>query len=380
MSALFSGEMDELSERPVDWYREMRKNQPVRYRPEYDLWDVFRYDDVQRVLLDHATFSSEVVRMERQTADTLGNIDPPRHRQLRNIVTQAFTPASVARLAPRITALVDEILDTLAEDGKMDFISQFAYPFPLRVIAALLGVPAEDEQRFWRWSYELIGKLENSHSAENSDLRQYFADMLNERALRPRDDLMSALLTAEAEGKHLTREETIVMCETMLLAGHITTTLLFAQTVRCFDEYPQLYPYVRRNPAVIPKAIEEVLRYGFLYMRVPRLARCDCTLGGHTIKKGQQVMAWMGSANFDEQYFPNAEVFDARRTPNPHLTFSYGIHYCLGAPLARLEGKIALERITERFANVRTDPDDPIQYMGKSFGVIVRLPVIFTEA
>jgi cytochrome P450 family 109 len=373
------GAKDNSPEAHADWYRLMHETQPVRYQPDYDLWEVFRYDDVQRVLTEHATFSAEVLL--EGFMDVGGfSTDPPQHRRYRTLAGKAFTPRRIAELGPRITAIVDEILEQSRAEGKIDIVEQLAYPLPVRVIGEMLGVPLKDAERFRYWSYQLLGFIPNKKDPTNSELMGYFVDQLKQRQKEPRNDLMSALLAAEMDGEHLTFDEVLNMCIALLVAGNVTTTVLLSLAASRFVKQPEIFQQLRADPSLIPGAIEELLRHDFVGASFMRIARCDTTIGGHEIKEGQLVMAWLSAANFDETHFPHAERFDIRRSPNPHMTFGHGIHFCLGAPLARFEGKIALERMVACWSEMAADPERPPKYANEKIGLLQSFPVIFTPA
>ena len=379
ITAGFSEEMGHTPQERATWFHKMQTSQPIRYRPDGGFWEVFRYEDVQRVLSDASTFSVEFVRIEGlPDIDDLGNTDPPLHRKLRNLVSQAFTPRRVAQLAPRIRSIVDELLDEAIANGQVDIAQQFAFPFPIRVIAELLGVPSEDKGKFLQWSYQLLLGHSTSAEGQQGGLETYLLALLDQREKEPRDDLMSALLVAEVDGERMDHAQILGICEALLFAGNITTTMLVNHSFHHFAEHPEVFEELRQNPALIPGTLEEVLRYEFSFSNLARLVKQDTVLAGQTIKEGDAVIAWMGAANFDENHFPHAEQFDPTRSPNPHLTFGNGIHYCLGAPLARLEGKIALERISERIHDIRSNPEQLIQYMEPKLDLIYSLPILFT--
>ena len=365
----------------IEWYQYMQENQPIRYRPEYNLWEVFRYKDVEQVLLDHATFSIDGSQPQGFPG-ALTKCDPPQHRQLRGLVSKAFTPRRIEELRPRLIQITDELLELAIARGKMNVATEFTYPFPVRVIAEVLGLPPEDQEQLQQWSGQLVRQFLCVRNPDNNELLHYFSELLNERKYNPHDDLISGLLAVEENGAHLTREEVIRMCLELLAAGHITTTLLLNYALHRFCQYPEIYQALRDDPSLIPGAIEEALRYDFPSPNMWRTARYDTVFNGHEIKAGQYMVAWKAAANFDETYFPQASQFDIRRSPNPHLTFGYGIHRCLGAPLVRLEGRIAFERIITHFSDIRLDPDEPVQYMDKmgSARFIQSFGIIFTPA
>ena len=360
----FEREAGLSTEARVAWFHHMQETQPIRYHPEYNLWEVFRYKDVQHVLSDYATFSAEKSQSQNFPG-ALSRFDPPHHRQLRALVSKAFTPRKIEALTPRLIQLTDELLERARAKGKMNVVPDFTDLLPTRVIAEMLGVPFADQERVRQWSYQLVDLALGISNPDYTELLQYFSDQLNERKREPRADLMSSLLAAEENGTRLTREEIIHMCLELIAAGHVTTTMLLTGALYRFCQHPEFYQTLRDDPSLIPGAIEEMLRYDFSFANQRRTARHDTVLGGHEIKAGQDVGVWAGAANFDETYFPHAAQFDIRRSPNPHLTFGYGIHVCLGAPLTRLESRIALERIVTHFSDIRPDLERPLQFQGK---------------
>jgi cytochrome P450 len=353
-------ETHESMEARIAWYRDMREKQPVRYNQEYKLWEVFRYKDVQRVLLEYADYSMKNT-MPENFPSTLGKSDPPRHRQLRSLVSKAFTPRRIEELTPRLVEIIDELLQPALTSGKIEIMHDLTYPLPVRVIAEMLGLPARDQDQFRVWSYQLLGQFTRGSHPDNTELFHYFSDLLEERKRHPQADLMSSLLAAEEDGAQLTREEILHMCLEMMMAGNVTTTMLLSYALDRFSKHPEMYEELRADPSLIPSALEETLRYDFSEISLRRTARHDLVLDGHEIKQGEMVVAWVGATHFEEEFFPQAEQFNIRRSPNPHMTFGYGIHVCLGAPLARLESKIALERIVAHFSALQPDPEKPLR-------------------
>ncbi len=352
---------DEVFTQPIAWYRTMRTNRPVYYHPEYDLWEVFTYSEVQRVLTDYKTFSSEFIPANAMLRSCLVYLDPPDHRQLRNLVAHTFTQRSIARLAPRIATIVHELLDNVAGKGGMDVVNDLAYPLPVRVIAEMLGVPPEDHARFKRWSDEVIEEAGDINARPHREMGQYFCELLEQRKKEPRNDLISELLAARIGGEQLTKDQLLGFCMILLVAGNITTTHLISNAIICLDEHPEAMVQLRQKPSLIPDAIEEVMRYRSSVRLMTRIATRDTVLLGREIKAGQRVVPWIASANLDEQQFPNADVFDITRSPHNHLAFGYGIHFCLGAPLARLEARIALEAMLGYFPTMRRVRDIPLE-------------------
>jgi cytochrome P450 len=305
-------------------------------------------------------------------------MDPPRHRQLRNLVTQAFTPRSVAQLTERITAIINTLLDEVADTGQMDIIDNLAYPLPVIVIAEMLGIPREDRERFKAWSDAVVGASYAEGGNPQVEMGMYFLDMIQRRSQEPKDDLISALLSAQIDGQHLNQRELLGFCILLLVAGNETTTNLIGNAFVCFDEHPEVMEQLRAEPALIPGAIEEVLRYRSPVQFMYRRAVANTTIRDQEIQAGQTVLARIGSANRDEAQFPNADRFDIRRTPNRHIAFGYGIHFCLGAPLARLEAKIALTMMLERFHEIKRVPGTTLEATGSDLVYGVKhFPVTF---
>ena len=353
-------ELGSSTEERVAWYHHMQGTQPIRYRPEYNMWEVYRYKDAQQVLSDWATFSIEK-NFPEGTPFLLGTSDPPRHHQLRSLVSKAFAPRRIEGLTSHHIQIVDGLLEPARVSGKMDVMAEFAYLLPVRVIAEMLGLPLSDQERFLQWSYQLFAQAIGVSDPDNSELVHYFLELLNERKGQPRDDFISALLEAEENGTHLTREEILNLCMEMMTVGNITTTWLLGWILHRLCLHPELYQDLRADPSLIPGAVEETLRYDFSAFDLWRSARHDTVLAGQEIKAGQYVLARISAANFDETYFPHSEQFDIRRSPNPHLTFGYGTHSCLGVLVARSEVRTALERIVAHFSEMRPDPEEPVQ-------------------
>lgn len=381
------------------WFQQMRAEQPVWRDDASECWHVFRYADVQRVLTDHAGFSSSFRRRIRVrpalSAPTLIEMDPPQHGQYRGLIAPAFTPRALARLNGRIAAIVQELLDRVRSTGRMEVIGDLAYPLPSTVIAEMLGVPAEDRPMFKRWADALfssqVSDAELLHSEEPEGVRQiepvmremtdYFAQKLDERRRQPRTDLLSDLLAAEVDGEHLSQEALTSFCFLLLLAGHVTTTNLIGNAILCFDEHPAAMDQLREQPELMPGAIEEVLRYNSIVWRIGRIATSESTFAGVRIPADAVVFAWVASANRDGAQFPDPDRFDITRSPNRHLAFGHGIHFCVGAPLARLEASIALPMMLEQLPQLRRVPDAPVELLpSRILSGVKRLPIMFAPA
>lgn len=379
---------DEMRRNPFPVYERMRQSSPLFYEPQTGLWMIFDYESVKWALTDHETFSS------RNGPDWIVFTDPPRHTRLRALISKAFTPKSVANLEPRIRELSGGLLDALVARGEMDLVADFATPLPIMVIAEMLGIPLEDRPTFARWNDVLvqtsytIGRRDrqamqahNNFLTATTEMSDYLKDLLGRRQHEPKDDLLTRLSQAEMDGEHLTHGEILGFFQGLLLAGSETTTHLLTNAILCFIENPWELDRIRQDPQLLPSAIEEVLRFRSPLQWMYRIARRDVELHGKTIPAGKMVLPIIGSANRDPAVFPDPDRFDVGRTPNPHIAFGNGIHFCMGAPLARLESKIALTGLLERATNFRltcAEPWEPrkgLHVHGPS-----RLPICFDRS
>ena len=368
--------------RIYEWFEQMRREQPVSHDEGMRVWHIFRYDDVVTVLNDYARFSSQAFAINGSfLGETLIAKDPPDHRKLRNLVNKAFTSRAVARLSDRITQITQELLDQVKQQGRMDVVSDIAFPLPAKVIAELLGVPSEDWDIFRRWARVDTSNPGAAQQGNGRTMQEemwnYFSRLLAERRRAPKEDLISGLSVAEVDGERLSERELVNFCTLLLAAGQETTKNLIANALVCFTDHPDSMQRLIREPALMPTAVEEVLRYlppvWFLF----RQTRADVELAGQTIPANRVVFAWTASANRDAAQFPNPSTFDITREPNRHLGFGHGVHYCVGAPLARLEARIALPMMLEQLKNIqRVESDSTMVHSGIVF-VIRSLPVTF---
>ncbi|MCW2133054.1 cytochrome P450 [Arthrobacter sp. VKM Ac-2550] len=379
----------EQSMNPYPHYEAMRETAPVFHDEQTGIWHVFKYDDVHRVLSEHATFSSQMPPGDQSEtgqlfAASLINTDPPRHRQLRSLVSQAFTPRAVEALGPRISELTGELLGRFASAGTADLVKELAYPLPVIVIAELMGIPPEDRDRFKLWSDSIVsqttgGDGEADH-ALYGEMVEYFLAMIEQRRRTPGNDLISALLAAEIDGQQLTVPELLGFCALLLVAGNETTTNLIGNAVLTFTEHPDTVERLLAEPELLPHAIEEVLRYRSPVQAMYRTTAVDAVLGDQRIPAGSVLIAWIGSANRDPQQFERAEEYDVDRPPFHHLAFGQGVHFCLGAPLARLEARIALQSVLSRLPGISVVPDQPLERVDSTiiYGP-KRLPVTWQQ-
>ncbi|WP_338023492.1 cytochrome P450 [Archangium primigenium] len=284
--------------------------------------------------------------------------DPPDHTRLRTLVSQAFTPRRVEALRPRVEAITHRLLDALPREGPVDLIDTFAFRLPVTVIAELLGVPPEDQDQFREWTGAITApptqaRLEALRRA-SLGLKAYIQALAEQRRAAPRDDLISALLQAEEQGDRLSAEEFIGMVVLLLGAGHETTVNLIGNGVWALLRHPEQLERLRKDPSLAGPAVEEVLRYrGPVEVATHRWAREDLALRGQVVPAGHTVYVSLLAANHDPAQFPEPERFDITREPNRHLGFGFGIHYCVGAPLARLEATLALPLLFERLPRLR---------------------------
>ncbi|HUZ03647.1 MAG TPA: cytochrome P450 [Thermomicrobiaceae bacterium] len=367
---------------PFPWYAAMRRDAPIAQDPQYGSWSVFRHTDVQRVLSDWESFSSRFMGGAQNPSNPIGSsligTDPPRHRQLRSLVTQAFTPRAVAALEPRITEIAADLLDATGAADGFDLVGDLAYPLPVTVIADLLGVAHEHRETFKRWADSVVS--ENADPQEHA-LQGAMISLLRrtiaEHRETPRDDLITALLAAQVAGEHLSEVDLLGFCMLLLVAGHETTTNLIGNAILCFNEQPGLWQRLRAERDLLPGAIEEALRYRSPVQSMYRVAARDVELDGHHVGAGQMLVAWIGSANRDPERFPDPERFDVERRPNRHLAFGHGIHFCLGAPLARLEARVTLSALLDRYRELRVDRTVLLEPMPSQIVYGVRaLPVL----
>jgi cytochrome P450 len=362
---------------PFSVFNQLRQTTPVRYDKSRSCWDVFRYEDIHRILKDPATFSSRrgLAVKDRETILTM---DPPRHTLLRGLVNKAFTPKVISDLATRISSITDELLNAVEIKGTMDIVSALAVPLPVIIIAELLGVPPEDRNLFKEWSDILVkGPDQNTDEEFNQviaekeqatdELNDYFAKIVEQRRIEPKEDLISHLLQAEVEGEKLSGKEILGFSILLLAAGNETTTNLITNAVRRLTEDRALQQQIRGNPEIIPSFIEEVLRFYPPIQAIGRVATQDVEIRDIIIKKGQQVVSWVASANRDEAKFAEPDTFIVDRKPNAHLSFGFGIHFCLGAPLARLEGQIVIESLMKRFGDIQFVTDSEMMYIQSPF-------------
>jgi cytochrome P450 family 109 len=374
---------------PFPIFNSLRQKTPVRYDEARSCWDVFRYEDVHYILKNPKLFSSE--RGSGTLQGSILTMDPPRHTKMRNLVNKAFTPKAVKDLKNKIEEVTLYLLDQVNEKGTMDLVHNLAGPLPVIIIAELLGVPAKDRDLFKTYSDVLVaGAKDNSNEAfqrmaqkrkEGSEfLKEYFKKIILERKVNPEEDLISLLLAAKIDGEKLTEEEVLSFCVLLLVAGNETTTNLITNAVRYMTEDKNIQEQARTNLPLIPKLVEETLRFYPPIQAIGRVTKEQVKVGGKTIQKGEQVICWVASANRDEQKFAEPNRFTLERKLNPHLSFGFGIHFCLGAPLARLEAEVALVTLLSTFAKLEGVKGTELEAIPSPFVFgVKRLPLKFTR-
>jgi cytochrome P450 len=382
---------DETRRNPYPLYDQMRSGSPVLHVPGPDLWMLFDYEGVKRALYDHEAFSSNVAPSRGVSFEWLLFTDPPRHTHLRAILSKAFTPRSIANLEPRVRELSRELLGRVIHRGEMDLAADFAVPLPMMVIAEMVGTPAEDWPRLKRWADAIMGlgdtilgteassrAASEAFLAANDEMKDHLARLVAERRAAPRDDLLTRLVEAEVDGRRLTDDELLRFVQLLLAAGTETTTNLIDNAVLCFIEHTAELARLRAAPELLPSAIEEVLRYRSPGQSMFRVPRRDVEVHGQVIPAGKLVLAMIGSANRDPKQFADAGRFDVARDPNPHLAFGHGIHFCLGAPLSRLEARVGLGELLASTRSFELASDAPWEPR-KAFHVHgpTRLPIRF---
>jgi cytochrome P450 len=365
---------------PYPVFEALRTHAPVHWSEAWGFWVVTRYADVVAVLRDPRTFSNvgrsaAVERVPGEQRRRLGPMfdsfrvgmpssDPPAHTRLRTLVNKAVTPSRVEAMRPRIQALFDEILDAVLADGRMELIGTIAYPFPARVVAELVGLPVEDVDQFKRWSDEIVAL----HASGWPDpaaadvawvawqaTRDWLGGLIADRRARPRDDVLSTLVNAGIDGDALSEVEILSTLVTLMTAGHVTTTGLIGNGILALLTNPDELARLRAQPELIRTTVDEVLRFDAPFPRAWRRTTREVELAGVTIPADAIVSASLGSANRDPEQFPQADQFDIGRQPNRHVGLGAGIHFCLGAPLAKLEGEIAFETLARRLPDLALD-------------------------
>ncbi|MDQ6778844.1 MAG: cytochrome P450 [Actinomycetota bacterium] len=383
---------------PYPLYQQLRTEDPVHWDPYLHAWVVTRYADVVEVL---HRFSAERTHTPEKLA-ALGMeqlapiaqvmvrqmlfLDPPQHNRVRGLAAVAFTPRRVERLRSHIEEIADSLLDRVDSRGEMDIMEELANPLPAIVTAEMLGVPTEDHRRLKDWSQdfaEMLGNFQHNPgraakvAVSLEEMTAYFQEAVRSQATHPTEGLVNALTVAEVDGDRLTEDEVVANVIVTLVGGQETTTNLIGNGLLALLRHPEEMERLRNDPALVPAAVEELLRYESPSQHTARLARDDVQLGGRLIKRGQAVIAVMGAANRDPERFPDPDRLDLARADNRHLAFGWAAHFCFGAPLARIEGQIAFSALLRRLPNLRLRPEPVTWRSNLGLRGLTALPVTF---
>ena len=381
---------------PYSLYARGRQEFPIHPHTELPLpvFSVFNYDDVQTILRDDDTWSNEFdvlnegpVSVNRPPPSMIG-LDGAHHHRLRSLVTKAFTPRVIQRRETQMRETAASLIDQALAQREVDLVQALTYPFPVQVIAEIIGIPKQDQEQFKVWSDGAIANLgagffqspseEEIRQGEElfGEMRDYFIPLAKERSLNPREDLLTGLVQAEHEGSKLSHDEMLSMLVLLLVAGNETTTTLIGNAALEFIAHPDQMARLRANTSLMPTAIDEVLRFAAPVQFDPRRANRPTSLHGVEVPENAIVLCWLGSANRDPKVFADPETFDIGRSPNPHLSLGFGVHYCVGANLARLEAQIALETLLAKTRHIeRTDEEDLPLHPSPVFRSASRIPV-----
>jgi cytochrome P450 len=387
---------------PYPTYRRLLAEDPV-HRTPFGMLALSRYRDCAAILRDPRTSSDasnsnmyKAFMAGRDPEEVFGALagmrpflfmDPPDHTRLRGLVQKAFTPKTVENLRPRIQELVDDLMAPVMERGSMEVIEDLAYPLPVRVITEMLGVPLEDHDTFKGWSRELAGALDPDFATPDAVAQRreraasafvdYFQALIAERRRDPQDDLLTALITAEDEGHKLSEKELLSTLILLLVAGHETTVNLIANGVLTLCRNPDQLRRLRQDPSLVRTAVEEVLRFDPPVQFTARVALEDIDIDGTTLGKGDQAIVLVAAANRDPEQFDHPDMFDVGRQDNRHLSFGLGAHFCLGAPLARVEGQLALGAVATRLDDLALAVDQPEYKTNIVLRGLASLPVAY---
>jgi cytochrome P450 len=388
---------------PYAVYRRLREEAPVHKSP-LGFFVLTRYEDCANILRDPRSSNDftqstgaieeaakrgiDLEQLAGETTPPFLFMDPPDHTRLRGLVSKAFTPRVVEALRPRAQAIVDELLDAAVARGEIDVIADLAYPLPVTIISEMLGVPAEDHQVFQGWSREMARSLDpdfvlpadvlERRQKAGDEFAEYFRGLIAKRRTDLRDDLVSALIAAEDGGQTLSENELLSTCILLLIAGHETTVNLIGNGMLALLRNPEQLARLRDDPSLIKTAVEELLRFDPPVQLTGRTAKEDLPLSDGVLPKGQQAILLLGAANRDPLQFSDPERLDIAREENRHLAFGMGIHFCLGAPLARIEGQIAIGEMVRRLRAPELAVAEPEYKENVTLRGLASLPVRFS--
>jgi cytochrome P450 len=375
----------EVHEDPYPTYRLLRDQSPAYVDDERGFWALSRHDDVRAAIDDWGTFSSAGgITLERGSESVepmLIEMDPPRHTELRSLVSRAFTPRRVADLEGPTRALAEELVAGFGDRTRIDVIGDFAAKLPMAVISVMLGVPREEQDQLREWSDAMLHREEGSADLTPAGIEGatrlygYFDRLIADRRREHRDDLVGALVTAEEEDRSLSRSEVLGFCFLLIIAGNETTTKLLGNAIFWLHAFPDQRARLLTDPGLIPSAVEETLRYDTSTQALARVVTRDVGLHGTTLPAGMKGLLLFGSANRDERRWDEPDRFDVDRNPAGHLAFGHGIHHCLGAALARLETRVALEILLPVLGEYDVDPSGAERVHSSNVRGFARLPV-----
>jgi cytochrome P450 len=376
---LFNPLLPEFHADPYPFYRRLREKEPIHQSP-MGFWVLTRYEDCVAVLRD-ARFGRE--EFQQMLSSVYGDEtekpalprsmlfrDPPDHTRLRGLVSKAFTPRMIETMRDHIQEIVDRLLDRVQDAGRMDVMEDLAYPLPVTVICEMLGVPVDDHASIRGWSADIARSLDAIGLPSDQEivergrksrraLADYFRRLVPERRARPQQDLLSGLIAAEEQGDKLSSDEVIAMCLLLFIAGHETTVNLIGNGTLALLRHPDQLQRLRREPGLIGNAVEELLRYDSPVQRTARITATDAEVAGQPMPKGTMVITALGAANRDPAQFSDPDVLDVARKDPRHISFGFGIHFCLGAPLARVEGQLALGTLLRRMPKLALAESNP---------------------
>lgn len=377
-----------LHEDPYRLYRRLRDEAPAYWNDDLRFWALSRFADVQAGFRDTETYSSyDGIALESrgpQALRMLITLDPPEHTAMRKLVNRVFTPRRVAAMEAETRRIVRGYLDAFADDGSCDLVAQLTGPFPMDVISAVFGVDPADRSRLRHWADQILVREDGSMQLPPEALEGFgaiigfFAEELPARRAGEGEGLLTDLAGADLDGRPLTDEELLAFCVLFIIAGHETTTKLTANAVELLGRHPDQRALLVDDPGRIPDAVEEVLRFHTSTQYMHRTATRDHEVHGRTIRAGDSVLLLIGSANHDEREFgPTADDFDVTRGPTGHIAFGYGAHYCLGAGLARMEARVALEEVLARIPAYEVDHDRKVRFHSGNVTGWSSLPLTF---
>jgi pimeloyl-[acyl-carrier protein] synthase len=394
---IFDPRLPEFHANPYPFYRALREKDPLHQSP-MGFWVLTRYDDVVTSLRDprfgrdgFAPLLEAIYGPEHASGNLPRSMlmrDPPDHTRLRALVNKAFTPRVIEGMRTHIQAIVDRLIDRVQGAQAMDVIADLAYPLPVTVICEMLGVPLDDHEAIRNWSSDIarsldaIGLLADPDivargAAARRALTEYFRRLLPERRAHPKADLLSLLIAAEEQGDKLTEGELLAMCVLLFIAGHETTVNLIGNGILALLRHPDEMIKLRRDPALISLAIEELLRYDSPVQWTTRITNTDVEIQGRKMPSGSMIIIAIGSANRDHSHFADPDSLDIARADNRHVAFGFGIHFCLGAPLARVEGQIALGTLLRRMPALALQAATPDWRESSTLRGLKTLPVTF---